>query len=115
MTELTPTTSTDRVTITLPRAALEAAIDGLGEAIDARSSETDCTDDDDILEAAESATDRFSDAIDQIRNAIDASTNTSSHWEEDPDWPVDDWRNLVANDDTRLGYRDWVSAQREQG
>ena len=33
------------------------------------------------------------------------------HWEDDPAYPVDDWKIEVAIDDTRLGYRDWVEAR----
>lgn len=33
-------------------------------------------------------------------------------WGEDPDHPVADWQYEVANDDTRLGYWDWVRIQR---
>lgn len=36
-----------------------------------------------------------------------------SHWDENPDYPVDDWKTEVANDDTRLGYLDWVEARSE--
>ena len=36
-----------------------------------------------------------------------------SHWDEDSEFPVSDWRYEVANDDTRLGYREWVEHQRE--
>lgn len=35
------------------------------------------------------------------------------HWQGDPDHPVDDWKVEVANDDTRLGYRDWVEVPAE--
>jgi len=35
------------------------------------------------------------------------------HWENDPHYPVDDWKAEVANDDTRLGYLDWVEARSE--
>jgi hypothetical protein len=35
-----------------------------------------------------------------------------NHWEEDPDFPLVDWRHEVADDNTRLGYRDWVHHQR---
>jgi hypothetical protein len=34
-------------------------------------------------------------------------------WSEDPDYPVSDWQFEVAMNDTRLGYREWVSHQRE--
>lgn len=34
-------------------------------------------------------------------------------WADDPEYPVSDWQLEVANDDTRLGYWQWVEAQRE--
>lgn len=44
----------------------------------------------------------------------DTSTDaTPDHWENDPEFPVDDWQYEVAVDDTRLGYAEWVDAQRE--
>jgi hypothetical protein len=36
-----------------------------------------------------------------------------SHWDDDPDYPPEDWQAEVANDDTRLGYAAWVASQRE--
>ncbi|MBS7671450.1 hypothetical protein [Croceicoccus gelatinilyticus] len=36
-----------------------------------------------------------------------------SHWDVDPEYPLDDWKAEVANDDTRLGYHAWVENQRE--
>jgi hypothetical protein len=35
-------------------------------------------------------------------------------WGEHPDYPVSDWRAEVSNNDTRLGYWDWVMSQMEQ-
>jgi hypothetical protein len=36
------------------------------------------------------------------------------YWnDEDPDYPCDDWKYEVANDDTRLGYWEWVAARGE--
>ena len=35
-------------------------------------------------------------------------------WGEHPHHPVEDWQYEVANNDTRLGYWDWV-ALREDG
>lgn len=32
-----------------------------------------------------------------------------SHWDNDPEHPVEDWRYEVANDDTRLGYQEWIA------
>ena len=34
------------------------------------------------------------------------------HWEQHPDFPVRDWAFEAQNDDTRLGYWEWVAAQR---
>jgi hypothetical protein len=35
-------------------------------------------------------------------------------WGEHPDFPVDDWQQAVASDDTRLGYWSSVKAQIEE-
>lgn len=32
-------------------------------------------------------------------------------WAVHPDHPVADWQAEVVNDDTRLGYWDWVAAR----
>jgi hypothetical protein len=34
-------------------------------------------------------------------------------WEDNPEFPVEDWRYEVANDDTRLGYLEWIEHKRE--
>jgi hypothetical protein len=34
-------------------------------------------------------------------------------WIDDPDYPPADWQYEVANDDTRLGYADWVQSQKD--
>jgi len=34
-------------------------------------------------------------------------------WDEDKEYPVEDWRHEVAEDNTRLGYLEWVVHQRE--
>lgn len=36
------------------------------------------------------------------------------HWSAHPKYPVTDWQYDVANDDTRLGYWEWVLAKIEQ-
>lgn len=36
-----------------------------------------------------------------------------SHWDVLPEYPVEDWKYEVANDDTRLGYAEWVENQKE--
>lgn len=33
------------------------------------------------------------------------------HWGEHPDWPAADWAIAAREDETRLGYWDWVEAQ----
>jgi hypothetical protein len=35
-------------------------------------------------------------------------------WEEDPSFPRSEWADEAGNDDTLLGYWDWVEAQKEQ-
>jgi len=35
------------------------------------------------------------------------------HWGNHPDYPIEDWRHEVADDNTRLGYHEWVDHQRE--
>lgn len=37
-----------------------------------------------------------------------------SHWDEDPDYPVADWKYEVANDDTRQSYREWVESRKSE-
>ena len=36
-----------------------------------------------------------------------------NHWSENPDYPVEDWQYEVANNETRLGYHEWVENQQE--
>ena len=40
----------------------------------------------------------------------EADVASMSHWDEHPQYPVEDWKYEVANDDTRLGYLEWVKA-----
>jgi hypothetical protein len=44
-----------------------------------------------------------------------ASALSDEHgvWGAHPTWPVQDWKTEVENDDTRLGYWDWVASQIE--
>jgi len=37
-----------------------------------------------------------------------------SHWESDPRFPVSDWKYEVANDDTMLGYAEWLAKKLEE-
>lgn len=41
-----------------------------------------------------------------------AERTSDDLWREDPDYPLEDWRYEVANDDTRQGYLDWVAHQK---
>jgi hypothetical protein len=38
----------------------------------------------------------------------------SDDWVDDEEYPSMDWRYEVANEDTRLGYWEWVAAKREE-
>jgi hypothetical protein len=37
----------------------------------------------------------------------------TDYWEEDPDYPVADWKYEVANGNTRMGYWEWVECNRD--
>lgn len=37
-----------------------------------------------------------------------------SHWDNDPEFPPEDWQAEVANGETRQSYHEWVSSKREQ-
>jgi len=36
-----------------------------------------------------------------------------NHWDNHPDYPVEDWKYEVANADTRQGYADWLLSMAE--
>ncbi|QKY79745.1 hypothetical protein SEA_ENGINEER_171 [Gordonia Phage Engineer] len=36
-----------------------------------------------------------------------------SHWDVDPNYPLEDWKREVEADETRLGYHDWIEQQQE--
>jgi hypothetical protein len=38
----------------------------------------------------------------------------TDHWENQEDFTVEEWREEVIADDTRLGYREWVEHKREE-
>lgn len=48
----------------------------------------------------------------EVHTAI-RETARGALWKEDPDFPRQDWRDEVDNDDTLLGYWDWVAYRRE--
>lgn len=37
-----------------------------------------------------------------------------SSWDEDSEYPMEDWKYEVDNGETLLGYQDWVKDRREQ-
>ena len=37
----------------------------------------------------------------------------ASHWDNHPDYPVEDWSEQVCNGDTRESYIEWVNSQLE--
>lgn len=37
-----------------------------------------------------------------------------NHWEDDPEYSSEEWRAEVCCNDTRLGYLEWVEAQRDR-
>ena len=39
--------------------------------------------------------------------------NPTSHWDENPKYPVMDWQEEVSTDATRQGYHEWVQSQIE--
>lgn len=43
-------------------------------------------------------------------NACDLREKHGGTWGEHPERPVADWQHEVKNDDTRLGYWQWVAA-----
>lgn len=44
--------------------------------------------------------------------AVDLS-DQHGHWGSHRKFPVGDWKYCVDNDETRMGYWDWVAAQVE--
>lgn len=45
---------------------------------------------------------------------LQASLSVQSHWDDVKDYAVRDWKQEVADDNTRLGYREWVLSMIEQ-
>ncbi len=39
---------------------------------------------------------------------LDHWIRCAEHLDVHPDFPVDDWKSEVANDETRFGYKDWL-------
>ena len=43
---------------------------------------------------------------------IDPMSDTNP-WKENKEYPVEDWQHEVSENDTRLGYKDWVNHKKE--
>ena len=54
------------------------------------------------------------DAVLHPEGCITGAQVEAEHGEEHPEWPREEWRDDVANEDTRLGYYDWVAHQLNQ-
>lgn len=53
-------------------------------------------------------------AHEAMKAAREALNLPEDLWQEDPEHPREDWRLEVRDDNTLLGYWNWVAAQREQ-
>jgi len=65
-----------------------------------------------ILQSIESE-EELNQVLLQVRGRLYDVAGPGSSWDEDKQFPVEDWRYEVQNDDTRLGYLEWVSHKRE--
>jgi hypothetical protein len=52
------------------------------------------------------------DRPDLIENRKPATAKIS-HWEDDPEFPCEDWQYEVTLGNTRLGYHEWVKHERD--
>ncbi len=48
-----------------------------------------------------------------MTNESDPRLEAGGYWDDDPEFPVQDWQYEVANGDTRQGYHEWKESQRE--
>jgi hypothetical protein len=103
----------DMVTITVSRAVLHECQEALAKAIEGRHSESDCTSDGEILEANQTAINDLKATSDALYEAKKRADRGLGVWGELLGYPVSDWQDEVAVDDTRLGYREWVELQLE--
>jgi hypothetical protein len=49
-----------------------------------------------------------------IRKWIEIKWEPESHWDEHPNWPVEDWKYEISEDNTRQGYHEWVRSKIEE-
>jgi hypothetical protein len=45
-----------------------------------------------------------------INQLIEKFGGDHGYWGEHPNFPVQDWKNEVSNNDTKQGYWEWVQA-----
>lgn len=50
-----------------------------------------------------------------MNDDVQALINKYGYWEERPEHKLETWQYEVANDDTRMGYWDWVDARESEG
>lgn len=50
-----------------------------------------------------------------MEDDVEILINKYGYWGEHPDHDVDSWKYEIANNDTRLGYWDWVDARESDG
>lgn len=50
---------------------------------------------------------------DKVMDDDSSLPESRNPWAEDPEFPVSDWQYEVRNNDTRLGYHEWVEHQKE--
>lgn len=60
--------------------------------------------------AFRSTTEQLTQALDALQSGDGLPDDKLDPWIEDSDHPTSDWMYAVANDETRLGYLDWISA-----
>ena len=68
----------------------------------------------DLLEIGENRIGRIADDRQDLAEAPKPALGHIPHWEDDAEFPSEDWRYEVANGDTRLGYREWIERQRAE-
>jgi hypothetical protein len=67
----------------------------------------------DLLEIEEEQMGPIAGGQSDLMEQAKAAPAKISYWEDDPEFPVEDWKFEVANGDTRLGYCEWVGQKRD--
>jgi len=47
-------------------------------------------------------------------NETDTRLECAGYWDDADDHPIEDWQYEIMNNDTRLGYHDWLTKKREE-